>query len=111
MSKIVGEQPGSVPAPVLSAGKLDRLLPEVSTRIVAKIDVEGSELDVLATLRQTRFYTAIEEMIIEVSEVNLGIAGRRQLMATLAEDGFEELSHAGVENHYDARYRRVLSAD
>ena len=75
------------------------------------IDVEGSELDVLATLRQTRFYHAIEEIIIEVSEVNLGIAGRRQLMAMLAEDGFEELSHAGAENHYDARYRRVPSAD
>ena len=65
------------------------------------IDVEGSELDVLATLRQTRFYSAIEEIIIEVSEVNLGIAGRRQLMAMLAPDGYEELSPEGAESHYE----------
>jgi len=111
MSTIVGERPGSVAALVLPAGKLDGLLPDVGTRIVAKIDVEGSELDVLSTLRRTRFYSAIEEIIIEVSEVNLGIAGRRQLTATLAEDGFEELSRAGAKNHYDARYRRAASAD
>jgi FkbM family methyltransferase len=110
MSKIVGERPGAVSAPALPAGKLDSLLPDVSKRIVAKIDVEGSELDVLATLRQTRFYPAIEEIIIEVSEVNLGIGGRRQLMAMLTEDGYEELSRAGADNHYDARYRRVPPA-
>jgi hypothetical protein len=95
----------------LSAGILDGLLPDTSTRILAKIDVEGSGLDVLSTLRQTRFYSAIEEIIIEVSEVNLGIAGRRLLMAMLAEDGYEELSRAGAESHYDARYRRIPSAD
>ena len=111
MSRIVGGLPGSVAAPALSAGSLNDLLPDTNTRIVAKIDVEGSELDVLSTLRQTRFYRAIEEIIIEVSEVNLGTAGRRQLMAMLTEDGYQELARAGAENHYDARYRRVPPAD
>ena len=110
MSKIVDRRPGAVLAPVLSAGKLDGLLPGSSTRIVAKIDVEGSEINVLSTLRQARFYGVIDEIIIEVSEVNLGTAGRLQLMAMLAQDGYEELSRAGANNHYDARFRRVQSA-
>jgi FkbM family methyltransferase len=111
MSKIVGARPGAVSAPTLSPAKLDSLLLDMGIPIVAKIDVEGSELDVLATLRQTHFYGAIEEIIIEVSEVNLGTAGRHRLMAMLAEDDYRELARAGAENHYDARYRRISSAD
>jgi FkbM family methyltransferase len=107
MSKIVERQYSAVSAPAISAGKLDELLPSSPIAIVAKIDVEGSEVDVLSALRKTRFYGAIEEIIIEVSEVNLGAAGRGRLVALLAQDGYEELSYAGAANHYDARYKRV----
>ena len=107
MSKIVDRRSGSVRAPAISAERLDRLFPEPSDAIVAKIDVEGSEVDVLSTLRTTRFYGAIAEMIVEISERNLGSAKRSQLLNMLAEDGFEEMSRAGSPVHYDARYRRV----
>ena len=111
MSKIVDRQCGAVRAPVISAGKLDLLFPKPADTIVVKIDVEGSEIDVLSALRRTRFYGAIEEIIIEVSELNLGSAKRSDLLGLLAQDGYVELSRAGAPNHYDARYRRVAAPD
>ena len=60
MSKIVDGPHNAVRAPAISAEKLDRLLPNASTPIVAKIDVEGSEVDVMSALRKTRFYGAVE---------------------------------------------------
>lgn len=97
---------GPASAPVVSAGKLDGLFARLPDRIVAKIDVEGSEIDVLSTLRASRIYGAIEEIVIEVSEANLGLAGRQQLLDMLAQDGFEELARGGSPRHYDARFRR-----
>ena len=70
---------------------------------------KGSEVDVLSTLRRTRFYGAITEMIIEVSERNLGRSGRRLLLELLAEDSYEEASRSGAPEHYDARFRRARS--
>jgi hypothetical protein len=79
--------------------------------VVAKIDVEGSEVDVLTTMRRTRFYGAITEMIIEVSGLHLDSAKRSELLTLLAQDGYEELSRSGGPDHYDARYRRVRPRD
>jgi FkbM family methyltransferase len=110
-SRIVDLQHGSVRAPVISAEALDGLFPAPPRCVVAKIDVEGSEVDVLSTLRRTRFYNAITEVIIEVSELHLGSAKRSLLLTLLAQDGFEELSRAGAPDHYDARYRRVRLGD
>ena len=107
MSTIGERRPGAVRAPVISAETLDSLLPGPPGAVVVKIDVEGAEVDVLSTLRVTRFYGAIVEMIIEVSERHLGPARRRELLGMLARDGFEELSRAGSPLHYDARYRRA----
>lgn len=107
MSKIVERRPGAVRAPVISAETLDSLVPEPPDAVVAKIDVEGAEVDVLSTLRTTRFYGAVAELIIEISERNLGSAKQSQLLGLLAQDGFEEVSRAGSPHHYDARYRRA----
>jgi FkbM family methyltransferase len=110
MSKTVGRRPGSVRTPAISIEKLDSLFPRPSGAIVAKIDVEGSEVDVLSTLRESHIYGAIREIIIEISEANLGSAKRGELVRLLAQDGFEEMSRSGPASHYDARYRRVAAA-
>ena len=107
MSRIVPFRQGAVHAPAISAETLDGLFPTPPAIVVAKIDVEGSEIDVLSTLRRTNFYGAIAEMIVEVSEQTLGSAGRSRLLAMLAEDGYEEVSGLGAPDHYDARYRRT----
>ncbi len=107
MSKMTQAGSGHVRAPVLSAVGLDGLFREFSDRIVVKIDVEGSEIDVLLTLRRTRFYGAVADLIIEISERNLGQANRDHLLRLLAQDGFEEHSRAGPPEHYDALYRKV----
>jgi FkbM family methyltransferase len=107
LSTIVDMRSRCVRAPTISAEILDRLIPVSSDAIVAKIDVEGSELDVLTTLRRASFYRSITEIIIEVSEANLGKAKRDLLLGLLAQDGYEELSRTRSPQHYDARYRRV----
>lgn len=111
MSRIGDGPHEAVRAPTISAEMLDSLLANASTAIVAKIDVEGSEIDVMSALRKTRFYGAVDEIIIEISEVKLGAAKRGQLIAQLIQDGYVELSHAGAANHYDARYRRIRRSD
>jgi len=68
--------------------------------------LEGAEIDVLSVLRQIHFYARVREIIIEISFDNLGQAGREELLAMLAQDGFEERSRAGPPDHYDAVYRR-----
>lgn len=107
MSRIIERRSGSVRAPVVSAKTLDSLFPEPPDAIVAKIDVEGSEVDVLSTLRTARIYSSIAEIIIEISERHLGSAKRSEAMLMLARDGYEEVSRAGSPHHYDARYRRI----
>jgi len=106
LSRVVSRDKGSVDAPVISAAMLDDLLPGTGAGIVAKIDVEGSEAEVIAKLRKCRFYGAIEEILIEVSERNLGPDTRAKLLCMLAEDGFVEVSRAGAAEHYDAILRR-----
>jgi FkbM family methyltransferase len=107
MSRIVESRSGAVRAPVISAAMLDSLFSGSPGAIVIKIDVEGSESDVLSTLRSTRFYGAIAEAIVEVSEQHGGMVRRDQLLHMLAQEGFEEVSRSGAPSHYDARYRRT----
>jgi hypothetical protein len=92
---------------VISAEVLERLFPEPPGAIVIKIDVEGSESDVLSTLRSTRFCGSIAEAIVEVSEQHGGVVRRDELLQMLAQEGFEEVSRSGAPSHYDARYRRA----
>ena len=106
MSKIIAGVDGVRTAPVVNVGRLDELIPRPGPGIVAKIDVEEAEIDVLSVLRQTHFDARVREIIIEISFDNLGQAGREELLAMLAQDGFEERSRAGPPDHYDAVYRR-----
>jgi len=107
MSKIAERRPGLARTPAISIATLDSLFPGPPVAIVAKIDVEGSEVDVLSTLRGSRIYGAIREIIIEISEANLGSSKRQQLLSLLTQDGFVETSRSGPASHYDARYRRI----
>jgi len=106
MARVVAPEAGRVTARALPAAVLDDLLPAAALPILAKIDVEGSEVEVMTVLRQCRFYGAVEEILIEVSERNLGRERRAALLAMLAEDGFVELGRAGPAEHYDARFAR-----
>jgi len=109
MSKTVEQRPGAVRTPAISIEKLDSLFPRPPAAIIAKIDVEGSEVDVLSTLRGSRIYGVIREIIIEISEANLGGAKRGELLSLLEQDGFEEISRSGLARHYDARYGRIAA--
>jgi FkbM family methyltransferase len=106
-TKIVAPGTGTVAARAVSAAELDSLLPKSPMPILVKIDVEGSEADVMLTVKMTAFFPSIDEIIIEISERNLGTAGRERLLQILAEAGFVEFSRDGPPEHYDARYRRV----
>jgi FkbM family methyltransferase len=90
---------------------LDRLVRNDGFAIVAKIDVEGAETEVVAALRKTRFYRHLECMIVEVSARNAGLALTRILPTLLARDGFVEHSRTGAEDHYDALFVRKVIHD
>jgi FkbM family methyltransferase len=107
MAKIVPRaRRGCVRARAIDGPALGRLVGEPQEPILAKIDVEGSERDVLQVLRQSGIYPAVNTMVIEISEQNLGNAERAALLAMLAEDGFVEVKRSGPQDHYDAVYRR-----
>jgi FkbM family methyltransferase len=106
LATIAEESAGTVAAPVITAQALDALVSRRDLAILAKIDVEGSEVGALSVLRQTDVYPLIGEILVEVSERTLGIAKRETLLRMLREDGYRELSRAGPPDHYDARYGR-----
>jgi FkbM family methyltransferase len=106
MSQVLGKGRTGILVPVIAPQTLDESLAGSGERIVAKIDVEGSEIDVIAVLRQLKSYDWVSDVIIEVSHRTLGENGRNALLRLLAEDGFTEQSRAGEPDHYDAWYRR-----
>jgi hypothetical protein len=81
----------------------------VGGRILAKIDVEGSEADVLAAVQGSGFYSSLDAIVIEISERNLGARNKAELLRLLASGGFEEVSRSGPDEHYNAYYRRATS--
>ncbi len=109
MSKIVGKRQDAVRAQALGPDAIIAAVGPDTTAILAKIDVEGAELDVLSVLRQTPFYCAIGEIIVEVSEFNAGAEYCAELIAALESDGFQEAARGGDANHYDALYRRTAT--
>jgi FkbM family methyltransferase len=106
MARVLPAGSAGIEVPVITVAMLDDALCLEGDRIVAKIDVEGSEGNVLVVLRRTKAYARLDELIVEVSEQNLGAAGRSRLLQMLADDGFEEIDRHGEPAHYDARYRR-----
>jgi len=109
MSKIVGRRHDSVRAQALGPDAITAAVGPDATAILAKIDVEGAELDVLSVLRQTPFYSAIGDIIIEVSKFNAGAEYCAELIAALESDGFKEAARGGEADHYDALYRRTAT--
>jgi FkbM family methyltransferase len=96
----------TVKAPVLNAGALSRLVGDASSSIVVKIDVEGSETDVLSVLRKAGFFASVSDIFIEISERHSGSDGVRSILQILTDEGFEEIGREGPAEHYDAHYRR-----
>ena len=106
MSQVLGKGQTGILVPVISAKTLDEALTRNAERIVAKIDVKGSEIDVVAVLRQLKRNRDVSDVIIEVSRRTLGEDGCKTLLQMLTEDGFTEQARAGEREHYDAWYRR-----
>ena len=106
MSRVLAKGQTGILVPVISPETLDEALASNVERTVAKIDVEGSEIDVITVLRQLKEYRAISDIIVEISRRNLSEHGRKTLLQMLAEDGFTEQDRAGEPEHYDAWYRR-----
>lgn len=106
MSQVLDKGQAGIRVPVIPALTLEEALAGNGERIVAKIDVEGSEIDVVTVLRQLKLYRRVSDIIIEVSRWTLGEEGCKTLLHMLTQDGFTEQGRAGEPEHYDAWYRR-----
>lgn len=100
---------GAVGAPALGARELATTVTEWPETILAKIDVEGAEADVIEILARTPFYAALNDIVVEVSARNTNAATRDRLLGVLASEGFEMRSRAGQDDHYDAHFQRPAS--
>lgn len=106
MSKVTEDKHRAIRITAISTPDLNALVPREGLPILAKVDVEGAELDVWSALKGTHFYERIEGLLVEISERNSDGARRQDLLATLKSDGFEEIERGGSPEHYDALYRR-----
>jgi len=109
LSAITGRHRRAVEATALGARGLAALITEWPRTIVAKIDVEGSEADVVEILARTPFYGALNDIVVEISSRNTNATTRDRLLAVLAAQGFEMRTRAGDEDHYDAHFQRPAS--
>lgn len=106
MSKVTEDKRGAIRTAAISTHDLNALVPREGVPILAKIDVEGAELDVWLALKETHFFKRIEGLLVEMSERNSDDARRQNLLSTLKADNFEEVERGGLAEHYDALYRR-----
>ena len=78
---------------------LNALIPDNENEIFVKIDVEGSEYEVLLTLAKTRFFDRIVHLVIEF---DLKYTTISHVIRLLQENGYQEVSRSGDEQHWDA---------
>ncbi len=107
ISKVTDRAGGAVDVPVITAPMLDEIVGAPQT-IMAKIDVEGTEPEVLSVLKATGFWPSIREIIVEISLRNLGDRRRGEVLGFLAAEGFREAARRGSDDHYDAHFTRTL---
>jgi FkbM family methyltransferase len=91
---------------VLNESALNELIPNCEKAIFIKIDVEGSELQVLNALAKTNFFNRIEYFVIEF---DLKYETTKELTRFLRKNGFVEFRRSGSENHWDALWTKNLS--
>ncbi|HVZ14743.1 MAG TPA: FkbM family methyltransferase [Bauldia sp.] len=98
---------GGVLALAMSAPDIDKLVGDLPERVVAKIDVEGAELAVLAALERCSFFPRLTDIIVEVSRLKDSETADH-LLAQIATLGFQEVRRSTTEpRHYDAHFRRA----
>ena len=105
-AKLARDHPGAIEVRNVNACSLARLIPDKGFSILAKIDVEGAEAEVIRVLRDAPFYPRLKSLIIEISSINAGEKGTRELLALLGNEGFAERSRSGADRHYDAWFER-----
>lgn len=110
MSARVAPRTDTVTAAVVSTSDLDALVDDDGLPVIAKIDVEGAERDVLETLAHTRFHGRITDVIVEISAVAADREHQRLLVEMLVGAGYAEVARSGPPEHYDAWYRRPQHA-
>jgi len=76
---------------------------------IIKIDVEGAERYVLNELFKSKIESAINTMIIEISERYHSTGEIREIYKALSNNGFSELRRSGATIHYDAVFQRLAS--
>jgi signal recognition particle GTPase len=85
---------------------LNELISNGEKPIIVKIDVEGSELQVLNALAKASFFNRIEYFVIEF---DLKYETTEELTRFLRKNGFVESSRSGSDNHWDALWTKNLS--
>ena len=83
---------------VISSKELDEMLKENKARIVLKIDVEGSESEVLRTIFASKLSAQVESIWFEVDE---GWTNQETLINFVKERGFSNIKKVGQGLHYD----------
>jgi FkbM family methyltransferase len=96
----VGETIRCISAAMLDATvKVDGGVP-----ILVKIDTEGHEPTVIATLRKTRFWPDVQSLFFEV---DTKWYDGEQIVRELADDGFAESYRTSQSDHYDVLVQRT----
>ena len=91
---------------VVNESALNELISNGEKPIFVKIDVEGSELQVLNALAKTNFFHRIEYFVIEF---DIKYETTKELTRFLQKNGFVESGRSGGENHWDALWTKNLS--
>ena len=89
---------------VINETILDSLIQKSNMKYFVKIDVEGSELDVLLTLAKSRIFEETNYFLIEF-DINYQTASR--ITQFLVTNGFSEFSRSGNLNHWDALWGKI----
>jgi len=106
MAKVTHGVGGTFDVPVITTAMLDEIV-GTPQAVMAKIDVEGAEPEVLSVLKATGFWPSVREIVIEISLRNLGDRRRSAVLGFLAAEGFRETARRGSDDHYDAHFTRA----
>lgn len=102
--------PNPVMVDAISAARLGQLLSTTDDPIVLKVDVEGSEADVLFAVEGAGLFRRISDALIEMSsKTGTGLPNVRSVRDIMARNGYAECGKQpdGDTFHYDAHFVRI----
>lgn len=93
--------------PISKPAMAELLRPGEDLLRVCKIDVEGAEPLVLATLAEFGLLNELDRMIIEINEPVAGAKHAEELLTLLSRQGWQQVDRSGTGAHYDALFEHA----